>query len=229
MMQHNLLETLNESQRDNLRAIKKGFRQSMNADLSNSMRNHGLNYSLNFGVPAPRIKLIASDIEQDAKLAEYLWSENVRESKIIATYLYPVSQMTFDIACEWISQIKYTEIADQICKNLLIGLPFAKELMIRFITSDNNLERYTGTRLLSQIIMSGKTEGIDFQIVFDEIRKNVISGITYLTSSAVNIADAIYDSQGELMNMAKSFFAAYKDDTNIQLQNFYFLFEEDNE
>jgi hypothetical protein len=64
-----------------LNEIKKNFRQSMNADLSNSMREHGLEYKINFGVPSPRIKLIAEKFDQDNEVAQYLWDEDVRESK----------------------------------------------------------------------------------------------------------------------------------------------------
>ena len=159
-----LLESLNESQRENLREIKKGFRQSMNADLSNSMRELGLGYSLNFGVPAPRVKLIASKIEPDRQLAEYLWQENVRESKMIATYLFPLEEMDIETAQRWISEVKYTEIADQLSRNLLMRLSYVKELMNRNIASSDKMERYIGMRLLSFLIASNDVSGIDFPL-----------------------------------------------------------------
>ncbi len=224
-----LLESLNESQRENLREIKKGFRQSMNADLSNSMRELGLGYSLNFGVPAPRVKLIASKIEPDRQLAEYLWQENVRESKMIATYLFPLEEMDIETAQRWISEVKYTEIADQLSRNLLMRLSYVKELMNRNIASSDKMERYIGMRLLSFLIASNDVSGIDFPFVFNEIKENIVSGVSYLTSAVVNIADNLYGADEELLNEARLFFSPCRESENSLLRNFYSLLEEDEE
>ena len=48
-----------------LREIKRCFRQTMNADLTNSIKAKGVVYRMNFGVPAPRIKLIADKFDKN--------------------------------------------------------------------------------------------------------------------------------------------------------------------
>ena len=141
-MDNIMIENLNESQKENLRLIKKGFRQSMNADLSNSMRAHGFDYNLIFGVPAPRIKLIASEFEKDMILALYLWNENIRESKVIATYLFPINEVNKETAEKLINEVKYTEIADYISRNVLINLPFSNSIFSKYIYSESNILIY---------------------------------------------------------------------------------------
>ena len=54
-----------ERLRQQLKDIKTRLRLSMNGAVSQSMREKGLVYKLNFGVELPRIKSIAADYEKD--------------------------------------------------------------------------------------------------------------------------------------------------------------------
>ena len=72
-----------------LKDIKTQLRLSMNGAVSQSMREKGLVYKLNFGVELPRIKGIAAGYEKDHSLAQALWKEDIRECKILAGLFYP--------------------------------------------------------------------------------------------------------------------------------------------
>ena len=50
--------------KEQLKDIKTQLRLSMNGAVSQSMREKGLVYKLNFGVELPRIKMIAESYEQ---------------------------------------------------------------------------------------------------------------------------------------------------------------------
>ena len=69
---------------ETVREIKSKFRLYMNGMASQSMRDRGLSYKLNFGIEYPRIKEIAANYEPDHDLAQALWKENIRECKIMA-------------------------------------------------------------------------------------------------------------------------------------------------
>ena len=69
---------------EQLKEIKTQLRLSMNGAVSQSMREKGLVYKLNFGVELPRIKAIAETYEKDHSLAQALWKEDIRECKIMA-------------------------------------------------------------------------------------------------------------------------------------------------
>ena len=74
---------------DQLKAIKTQLRLAMNGAASQSMREKGLVYKLNFGVELPRIKEIAALFPKDHQLAQALWKEEIRECKILATMVMP--------------------------------------------------------------------------------------------------------------------------------------------
>ena len=65
-----------------LKEIQTQLRLSMIVAVSQSMREIGLVYKLNFGVELPRIKSIAAAYEKDHALAQALWKEDIRECKI---------------------------------------------------------------------------------------------------------------------------------------------------
>lgn len=58
----------------------------MNGAVSQSMREKGLVYKLNFGVELPRIKGIAAGYEKDHSLAQALWKEDIRVQNIGGTF-----------------------------------------------------------------------------------------------------------------------------------------------
>ena len=72
---------------EKIREIKKQFRLFMNGVVSQSMREKGLDYKLNFGIELPRLKEIAAKFEQNHEVAQALWKENIRECKILAGLL----------------------------------------------------------------------------------------------------------------------------------------------
>ena len=81
-----------------IKDIKAQFRLFMNGMVSQSMREKGLDYKLNFGIEYPRIKEIASEYTPSHELAQALWKENIRECKIMAGLLQPVDTFYLEIA-----------------------------------------------------------------------------------------------------------------------------------
>ena len=101
-----------------LKDIKTQLRLSMNGAVSQSMREKGLLYKLNFGVELPRIKMIAEGYEKNHDLAQALWKENIRECKIMAAMLQPIDTFYPEIADIWVEDIQNIEIAELTCMNL---------------------------------------------------------------------------------------------------------------
>ena len=84
--------------RETIKEIKAKCRLYMNGVVSQSMREKGLEYKLNFGIEYPRIKEIAAAYKPDHDLAQTLWKENVRECKIMAGLLQPVETFYPELA-----------------------------------------------------------------------------------------------------------------------------------
>ena len=81
--------------KEQLKDIKTQLRLSMNGAVSQSMREKGLVYKLNFGVELPRIKMIAEGYEKNHDLAQALWKEEIRECKILAVITLADTPFTF--------------------------------------------------------------------------------------------------------------------------------------
>ena len=91
--------------KEQLKDIKTQLRLSMNGAVSQSMREKGLVYKLNFGVELPRIKMIAGNYEKNHDLAQALWKEDIRECKILAGLLQPIDTFYPEIADIWVEDI----------------------------------------------------------------------------------------------------------------------------
>ncbi|MCH5327748.1 MAG: DNA alkylation repair protein [Coprobacter sp.] len=136
---------------DSLQEIKRQFRRAMNGIVSNSMREKGVDYKINFGLTLPLIRRIAGKYEPDAVLAGQLWKENIRESKMLAVLLYPVHEFRPETMQQWAESIPYREIADLCCMHLFNRVPYAEEKAVEWISSENEMLRYTGFQLLARI------------------------------------------------------------------------------
>ena len=77
--------------------IKKELRASMNGILSAQMREAGMPHKLIFGVELPRLQSIAHEFPPDKGLANSLWSQDIREAKLLAIMLMPAEG--FALSC----------------------------------------------------------------------------------------------------------------------------------
>ena len=143
--------------RETIKEIKTQLRLSMNGITSAHQRKQGLDYKINFGVEIPRLKELASNYPKDKQLAEVLWAENIRESKLLAIFLYPTDKFTAETAEKWIDESPFTEIADHRFRNLLVSLGDAKEKALMLISDKSNMRRYCGYSTLSNLFRAGAT------------------------------------------------------------------------
>lgn len=127
-----------ESLQDEIREIRKQLRLAMNGVISTSMREKGIVYKLNFGVPYPEIKEIARKHKPNGELAAALWKEDIREFKILATFLQPAETLPLDEAKRWVKEIPYLEIAEHCCRNLFVHLPYMEDFTSDLVADKKN-------------------------------------------------------------------------------------------
>lgn len=137
---------------EQLKAIKTEFRLSMNGKVSQSMRESGFQYKLNFGVELPRIKAIATNFPQDFHLAQALWNEDIRECKIAASLLMPIDDFTPDIAELWVEQIDNIEIAELTVMNLFQKLSYAPSLSFKWIADEREFIQTCGFLTIARLL-----------------------------------------------------------------------------
>ena len=138
---------------EQLKEIKTQFRLSMNGAVSQSMREKGLVYKLNFGVELPRIKSIASAYGKDHALAQALWKEDIRECKILAGLLQPVDSFLPEIADIWVENIRNIEIAELTCMNLFQHLPYAPAKSFHWIAAEDEYTQVCGFLTIARLLM----------------------------------------------------------------------------
>ena len=139
-----------------VKAIKQSFRQMMDGAVSQSMREKGLDYHLNWGATLPRLREKADEIGKNYALAIALWKENVRECKILATMVMPPEEVLPEVIDIWMEQTPTSEIAEQAAFNLYQYLPYAPEKAYTWIASDQELYQLCGFHILSRLFMNGQ-------------------------------------------------------------------------
>lgn len=180
-----------------IREIKTQLRLSMNGAVSQSMREKGLVYKLNFGVELPRIKSIAAGYEKNHELAQALWKEDIRECKILAAMLQPVESFFPEIADIWVEDIRNTEMAEMTTLYLFSRLPYAPAKSFQWIADEREYIQVCGFLLIARLLMQkGEMEERVENEFLDQAITAFLSG-SYSVRSAAATAIRRYMQQGE--------------------------------
>lgn len=146
---------MKEETHNKLKEIKQSFRLLMNGPTSQSMKDKGIAYKINWGVPFIALKQQAEEYGKDYELAIELWKEDIRECKILATMIMPAEKMLPEITDIWMEQNTSQEIAEQLAFNLLQYVDYAPVVAFEWIASDKSLYKITGYQLLARLFMKG--------------------------------------------------------------------------
>ena len=147
---------MNEKTHQKLMEIKRSFRLLMNGPVSQSMREKGMDYKLNWGVSLPHLQEMALEYGKDRDLAIALWKEDIRECKILATLIMPANEMSRELVDVWMEQLHSQEMAEMLSFHLLQHLNFAPALAYEWMASDKDLYQLTAYHLLSRLFLRGQ-------------------------------------------------------------------------
>lgn len=147
---------MHEKTHQKLMEIKRSFRLLMNGPVSQSMREKGMDYKLNWGVSLPHLQEMAREYGKDRDLAIALWKEDIRECKILATLIMPANEMSRELADVWMEQLHSQEMAEMLSFHLLQHLDFAPALAYEWMASDKDLYQLTAYHLLSRLFLRGQ-------------------------------------------------------------------------
>lgn len=146
-MNHDINETVKE--------IKRSFRLLMNGVASQSMREKGASYSVNWGCSLGDLSQMAKQYGKNYHLAIALWKENIRECKILATLIMPPEQLDADIVDIWIADIHTQDLAEIASFNLFQYLPYASVLAYQWMATDDKIKQICAYQTLSRLFMRG--------------------------------------------------------------------------
>lgn len=147
---------MTEDTHEKLKRIKQSFCLRMNGLASQSMREKGANYKINWGINLMELRQMANDYGKDYSLAIELWKEDIRECKILATLIMPADKMLPEIVDLWMEQTPTQEIAEMAAFNLYQHLNYAPLLAYQWVASDKDIYQVCGFQLLSRLFANGQ-------------------------------------------------------------------------
>ena len=153
-----------DNKQEILREIRKEFFAFRNGIVADKLRKAGDPHSMIMGCLlvdvvgiAQRARETVGDKGQLAAIASELWRDtNSRECRLAAPILYPAEAMNLEQALQWCRTVETVEIADNLCHKLLRHIPDADALFRQLVSDENPLIRYTGYRLLLNLLLLGK-------------------------------------------------------------------------
>lgn len=154
---------MNKTIKDNLREIRKEFFAFRNGIVADKLRKAGDPHPVIMGCLLVDVQAIAQRtreaIDDPATLARELWADtNSRECRLAAPMFYPPDQMPLEEAMQWCQSVETVEVADNLCHKLLRHIPDADALWRQLIVKKDTLVRYTGYRLLMNLLLLNKVE-----------------------------------------------------------------------
>ena len=146
---------MTEETNNRVKEIKRSFRLMMNGVASQSMRQKGAEYQVNWGIGLVELRNMAAEYGQDYDLAIALWKENIRECKILATMMMPPKEMLPEVAEIWMEQTPTQEIAEIAAFQLYQYLDDAPRLAFKWLASGKPLYEISGFQVLARLFMQG--------------------------------------------------------------------------
>ena len=146
---------MTEETNNKVKEIKRSFRLMMNGVASQSMRQKGAEYQVNWGIGLVELRNMAAEYGKNYDLAIALWKENIRECKILATMIMPAEEMLTEVADIWMEQTPTQEIAEIAAFQLYQHLEDAPVLAFKWLASGKTLYEICGFQVLARLFMQG--------------------------------------------------------------------------
>ena len=148
------------------REIRKEIFAFRNGIVADKLRKAGDPHTMIMGCLLVDVQAIvqrqreAIDDAQTLKaLALELWNDtNSRECRLAAPMLYPAELMTLEQVLQWCLSVETVEVADNLCHKLLRHIAEADALFRQLIADERPLVKYTGYRLLLNLLLLGKVQ-----------------------------------------------------------------------
>lgn len=173
--------------------IKKELRASMNGILSARMREAGMPFKLIFGVELPRLQSIANEFPKDKDLANLLWSQNIRETRLLAIMLMPQELFTSEVANTWAKTIVTAEEAQILAMKLLPKTNHAKTTSLSWLKEGNNFSAICACLCLRHLLLQGiKLNTEETETIKDCLEKLQPKANLHLRKAIQALTDALY-------------------------------------
>ncbi|MBE6176712.1 MAG: DNA alkylation repair enzyme [Rikenellaceae bacterium] len=148
-------------------ALLGRVRKQMNGAVSESMATHGQNYGLNYGVSIATLREIAAGEPKDYAFAKYLYQQQVRELKLLATHLAEPEKLDTHEFPFWSRGIANAELAEELAFALLSKIYDINSLMGVWSTESNEMVAYAA------LMAAARNERTTTEVAFIAIENSV--------------------------------------------------------
>ncbi len=121
-----------------------------------SMGKYGITPKNAYGVSIPNLRKLAKEVGTDHKLAQQLWTANIRETRILASMIDDPEMVTEGQMERWVKAFDYWEICDQCCMNLFEKTGFAYQKAIEWSSNEEEFIKRAGFVLMARLAVSDK-------------------------------------------------------------------------
>lgn len=143
------------------------LRKEMNGAALDSMRYYGADYERNYGVQIYAIRNLAREIGTDHALAEYLYTQNIREVRLVALWIADAEKVSVADLDFWSEGIINSEVAEQASHALLSRITTITQLLRVWCISDNALLVYCA------LLSAARSGGVESSVAVDAILSSV--------------------------------------------------------
>ena len=173
------------------------LRKEMNGAALDTMRYFGADYERNYGVQIYAIRNLAREIGTDHELAEYLYTQNIREVRLVALWIADAERVGVENFDFWAEGIINSEVAEQASHALLSRIADVLELLHRWCSSENTLLAYCA------LLAAARNGGVSSEIAIESILSAVarFEDNRLIAQGATALAMQLDDAAvGELLN-----------------------------
>ena len=152
------------------------------------MARYGITPENTYGVSIPNLRKIAKEIGKSHKLAQKLWTANIRETQMLASMVEDLEMVTEEQIEGWVKEFNYWEICDQCCMNLFEKTEFAYKKAIEWSSREEEFVKRAGFVLMARLAVSDKkADDNKFEKFFPIIKREATDHRNYV-KKAVNWA-----------------------------------------
>lgn len=126
---------------DKVDQILKRLNKLMDGNVSAQMKDHGVEYNLNYGASLLWVRNLSEKYGNNSELAHRLWHRKIRETMLMATFIADAQTISSQRIEEWGDSLQHDEIAEQLGNNLLWKLDFLDTLAMGWLGSDNKYKQ----------------------------------------------------------------------------------------
>ena len=139
------------------------LRKEMNGAALDTMRYFGADYERDYGVQIYAIRNLAREIGTDHALAEYFYTQHIREAQLVALWIADAEQVKASDFDFWADGIINSEVAEQASHALFSRIAEIVTLLTEWCSSDNALLAYCA------LLSAARNGGVECDVAVESI------------------------------------------------------------